>query len=55
MKTNTLALFEVFKKTMSDEDARLVVRYMEYANEAKIVKTVERKIDHLATKEDTSS
>lgn len=52
IKTNTLALFEVFKKTMSDEDARLVVRYVEDANEAEIVKTVERKIEHLATKED---
>lgn len=54
MKSNTLALFEVFKKMMSDEDARLVVRYMEDANEAEIVKTVERKIEHLATKEDIS-
>lgn len=45
MKANTLALFDVFKKTMSDEDA----------NEAEIVKTVERKIEHLATKEDLAN
>jgi len=55
MKSNTLALFEVFKKTMSDEDARLVVRYMEDANEAEIVKAVERKIEHLTTKEDLAN
>ena len=55
MKANTLALFEVFKKTMSDEDARLVVRYMEDANEAEIIKAVERKIEHLSTKEDLAN
>lgn len=40
---------------MSDEDARLVVRYMEDANEAEIIKTVERKVEHLATKEDVAT
>lgn len=34
---------------------RLVVRYIEDANEAKIVKAVERIIEHLATEEDLAN
>lgn len=55
MKTNALELFEVFKKTMSEKDARLVVSYMEDANEKEIVKTVERKVEHLASKTDIAN
>jgi len=52
MRADTLTLFGVFKKMLSEEDASLVVRYMEEASERKIIKTVENKIEHLATKED---
>lgn len=52
MKSNTIDLFEIFKKAMNEQDARIIVQYLEDANEAEIVKTVERKIEHLTTKAD---
>ena len=56
MKTTTLEVFEILRKTIKNEDdARKVVQYMEDANEAEIVKTVERKIEHLATREDLAN
>lgn len=55
MKANTLDLFEIFKRTMDEADARIVVKYLEDANEAEIVRTVERKIEHLTTKADLAN
>lgn len=56
MKTGTLELFEIFKKALNNEkDAKTVVKYLEDANETEIVRTVERKMDHLSTKEDLAN
>jgi len=56
MKATTLEVFEIIKKTVKNEaDAKTLVRYWEDANESEIVRTVERKIEHLATKEDLAN
>jgi len=55
MKANILDLFEVFKRTMPEEDAGLVVRYMEDTNEAEVVRTVERKMEYVPTGEDLAN
>jgi len=55
MKANTLDLFEIFRKSLGEDDARKVVNYLEDTNETEIVRTVERKVEHLATKEDLAN
>lgn len=40
---------------MAEEDAKTIVKYLEDANETEIVRTVERKVKHLATKEDLAN
>lgn len=57
MKTNTLEVFAILKRLsgMDEASAEKVVKYIEDANEAEIVRAVERRIEHLATKEDLAN
>lgn len=47
-------IYPIFNKDLklTEDKARRVVFFMEDANERDIVKAMERKIEHLATKED---
>ncbi|MBB6131492.1 hypothetical protein [Mucilaginibacter lappiensis] len=54
MTAQALHVYEILKKTLPEEDAMTVVEYLEDATEAKIVRQVENKIEHLASKADLS-
>ncbi|SMG19757.1 CCDC90 family protein [Sphingobacterium psychroaquaticum] len=51
MKKSTLSAIEAFQRTMSKDDTHCVVNYIEEVNESEVTRVVERKIKHLATKE----
>lgn len=56
MKTGTLELFEIFKKALdNEEDAKTVVKYLEDVSETESIRTIERKMEHLSTKEDLAN
>lgn len=55
MKADTLEVYEIFKKSLSEPEARKVIAYFEEAKDKEITATVERKIEHLATKEDLAN
>ena len=52
MTAQALHVYEILKKALPEADAKTVVEYLEDATEAKIVRQVETKIEHLASKAD---
>jgi hypothetical protein len=48
----TLEVYEIFKKSIAEDEARKIIVYIEDAKDKEITATVEKKIEHLATKED---
>ena len=57
MKAQTLEIYDIFNKDLklTEDKARKVVSFIEDANEHEIFKTVERKMEHLATKRDLAN
>ena len=45
-------LYEVLKKSVNEDSARAVVNFLQENMEAIAIRQVEKKIEHLATKED---
>ncbi|HYK77540.1 MAG TPA: hypothetical protein VEV16_11225 [Daejeonella sp.] len=52
MNTQTLEIYEIFKRQLGEPEAAKVVAYFEDVKDKEISLAVERKIEHLATKED---
>jgi len=52
MNAQTLEIYEIFKKQIGEPEATKVITYLEDARDKEITSAVERKIEHLATKED---
>ena len=52
MNGQTLEVYEIFKKSIAEDVARKIIVYIEDAKDKEITATVEKKIEHLATKED---
>ena len=52
MNGQTLEVYEIFKKSIAEDEARKIIVYIEDAKDKEITATVEKKIEHLATKED---
>lgn len=52
MTSQALNLYEVLKKAVNEDSAKAVVQYLQENMEAITIKQVEKKIEHLATKED---
>ncbi|PTT02549.1 hypothetical protein DBR11_04480 [Pedobacter sp. HMWF019] len=52
MNGQALEVYEIFKKSIAEDEARKIIAYIEDAKDKEITATVEKKIDHLATKED---
>jgi hypothetical protein len=52
MNAQTLEIYEIFKKKIGEPEASKVITYLEDAKDKEIASAVERKIEHLATKED---
>lgn len=52
MNVETLEMYEIFKRSLTEPEARKVITYMEDAKHKEITKAVEHKFEHLATKED---
>ncbi len=57
MKAQTLEIYDIFNKDLklTEDKARKVVSFIEDANEHEIFKTVARKMEHLATKQDLAN
>jgi len=48
----TLEVYEIFKKSIAEDEARKIITYIEDAKDKEITTAVEKKIEHLSTKED---
>ena len=52
MNTQTLNVYEIFKKSLSEDEAKEIIAYIDDSRDIAITSAVNRKIEHLATKED---
>ena len=55
MSTQTLEIYEILKKLVPEQEASKIVTYIEDTKDKEISVAVERKIEHLSTKEDLAN
>ena len=55
MSAQTLEIYDILKKIVPEQEASKIVNYIEDTKDKEITLAVERKIEHLATKEDLAN